>query len=97
MATPPQPASDDGGSPLVFWGGAGVGVVGVAGLAAGGFFGLTAYTEAQSLKLSSGLSQQTFNTVSKDAQGNALLADGALIGGAILTTVGVTMMIVGSN
>jgi hypothetical protein len=97
VGTPPRPeGEDDGGSPLAFWGGVGVGSVGVVGVAAGGVLGTLSFIEATALKRSTGLTQPNFDAGAQSATELAFGADVALIAGGALVVGGATKMILGS-
>ncbi len=87
---------DESGNPALFWGGAGVTGLGAAGLAAGGALGVLAYIEARSLQQSSGVAPATFDATAGRAQDFAFAADLGLLGGALITVVGATLMVAGS-
>ncbi|MDP2344347.1 MAG: hypothetical protein Q8O67_25535 [Deltaproteobacteria bacterium] len=87
---------DDGGNPLLFWSGAGATGLGVLGLVAGGAIGSLAYIEARSLQQSSGVAPAVFDATASRARDAAFGADIALVGGGLITAVGVTLMLAGS-
>lgn len=99
LASMPVTAEEDedgGGSPLVFWGGAGVTGLGVVGVGAGGVLGTLAFVEASALRRSTGLTQANFDAGSQNATQMAFGADVALVAGGALVVGGAAMMILGS-
>jgi len=91
-----EEADEEGGSPLVFWGGAGVTGLGVVGVGAAGVLGTLAFVEASALRRSTGLTQANFDVGSQNATQLAFGADVALVAGGALVVGGVAMMILGS-
>lgn len=96
LATPLSVEAEERGTPAIFWTGAAVTTVGVAGVAVGGVFGAMAAIEASGLKSANSITQQTFDEANDRVRGNALIADVAVAAGGAAVVAGVVMIIVGS-
>ena len=97
VGSPPVAVEEEeGGNPLLFWGGAGITALGVGGLVTGGALGSLAYIEARSLAQSTAIAPATFDATAGRARDYAFGADIALVGGALVTAVGATLIVAGS-
>lgn len=95
IATPLAPEAEAHGTPVVFWTGAVLAVLGGVAVVGGGTVGALSYFDAQKL-VDEPVRRDVFDAKAADIERNALFADAGLIGGGVAVAAGVVMLIVGS-